>query len=159
MTAHLTNQARALQALSHPLISPLALLPEPEVIEDILPLLAALILSVPIERTPCLSSLNNLRASTTDLQAFLNYLIDTIYMTRQTIMSATRRLRTASDIVDDMRREAAAREEAVRWIEKGSWDSRLSDRECQKICDDMIGGFEEVCQNWRARLVDGLGAA
>lgn len=156
MTAHLSHQARALQALSHFLISPLATSPEPEVIDGILPLLTALILAVPTQRAPCLLSLHSLRASTTDLQAFLNYLTDTIYMTRQTITSATRRLRMATDVVEDLRRESQAQDEAVKWIEKGAWDSRLNARECQKVCGDVIGGFEEVCQSWRARLMDGL---
>ena len=77
-------------------------------------------------------------------------------MTRQTITSATRRLRMATDIVVDIRRESQAQDEAVEWIEKGAWDSRLNARECRKVCGDVIGGFEEVCQSWRARLMDGM---
>ena len=62
-------------------------------------------------------------------------------------------------MVVEMRRETEAREEAVKWIEKGGWDRRLGERECKRVCEDVIGGFEEVCQTWRERLVTGVGAA
>ena len=94
-----------------------------------------------------------------DLQSTLTYLSDTIYMARQTIISGSRKLKIASEIVVEIRREAEAREEAIRWIEKGGWDHRLAGRECARVCGDIVGGFEEVCDGWRERLIGGLGAA
>ncbi|KAL9130954.1 MAG: hypothetical protein Q9217_001000 [Psora testacea] len=159
LTSHLTNQSRSLTALTHHLISPLSISPDLEVIEELVPLLATLIVSLPTPTTHCFSSLHSLRSSTTDLQSTLIYLSDTIYMTRQTLTFATRKLRSALDMVVEMRREAEAREEAVRWIEKGDWDQRLAGRECARVCGDVVGGFEEVCNGWRKRLVGEIGAA
>lgn len=56
-----------------------------------------------------------------------------------------------------LRREAEAREESIRWIEKERWGDRLARRECAQICSDVVGGFEEVCRGWRERLfADGV---
>ena len=159
LTSHLASQARLLQSLAHPLINPLALPPSAEVIEELLPLLATLLATLPAPMAQCLASLQNLSASTSDLQSSLTYLSDTIYMTRQTMTWASRRLRTATDMVLEMRRDAEAREEAVRWIEKGGWDRKLGDRESGRLCGDVIGGFEQVCDTWRKRLVAGAGVA
>lgn len=48
------------------------------------------------------------------------------------------------------------RDESVRWIERGRWEDRLSSRECKGVCDEVLGGFEDVCGAWRARLLGGL---
>jgi hypothetical protein len=52
-----------------------------------------------------------------------------------------------------MRREEEEREEGERWLTKGNWSERLGARECAGVCGDVVGGFEEVCNGWRARLV------
>ena len=65
-------------------------------------------------------------------------------------------------MVGEMRREAEAREEGVRWIERGGWDAKLKGRECAKVCREVVGGFEEVCDGWRERIASGgveVGAA
>ena len=59
-------------------------------------------------------------------------------------------------MVGEMRREAEAREEGVRWIAKGRWDERLKGRECARLCGEVVGGFEEVCDGWRERLAAGV---
>lgn len=74
-------------------------------------------------------------------------------MTRQTTSLAARRLRTARDIVADLRREAAAREECISWVENGRWDDRLAERDCARVCGEVVGGFEDVCNGWRDRLL------
>ena len=74
---------------------------------------------------------------------------------RQTTSLASRRLRAAKELVDELRREADAREEGVRWVEKGRWNDRLAGRECERICEDVVGGFEEVCNEWRERMASG----
>ncbi len=74
-------------------------------------------------------------------------------MTRQTSTQASRNLKNTSDMVSEMRKEAEAREDGVRWLEKGGWDSRLEGRECARVCKEVVGGFEEVCDGWRERIV------
>jgi len=94
-----------------------------------------------------------------DLITTLNQLSDTIHMSRQTMTLASRRLRSARDLVTDMQKETIAWDEGVRWIEKGDWQARLTGRECAGICKDVVGGFEEVCQGWRDRLLASASAS
>ena len=75
------------------------------------------------------------------------------------MLSASRKLRTVVDLVVRLRQEAQVTEAAIRWIEKGDWEKKLVERECQSVCGDVVGGFEQVCNHWRQRLVAGTGAA
>lgn len=159
LTSHLSSQTRTVSALAHPLISPLSAPPTPEDIEELLPLLDSMTYNLPTPSSQPLSSLHSLHASTAELTSILTYLSDTLHMTRQTTLLASRRLRSATEMVAEMRREAEAREEAVRWVEKGNWEKRLAGRECARVCGDVVGGFEEICNNWRARLAGGLEVA
>ncbi len=156
LTSHLSNQTRAISTLTHPIISPLAPLPDPDFVEDILPLLTSLMSELPIPATQPLSSLHSLHASTAELTTLLTSLSDTLHMTRQTTSLASRRLRSATEMVVELRREAEAREEGIRWLEKGNWEKRLAEREGSRVCGEIIGGFEEACNIWRERLLDGL---
>ena len=38
-------------------------------------------------------------------------------------------------------------------FEKGDWNGKLERRECAKECQEVVGGFEEVCSGWRERLI------
>ena len=156
LTSHLSNQTRSLSTLTHHILSPLSAGLDPSSIDDIIPLLSALLLDLPTPISQPLSSLHSLHASTTDIISIFTYLSDTLQMTRQTTSLASRRLRSATEMVVEMRREAEAGEEAVRWIEKGDWEKRLAGRECAGICRDVLGGFEDTCSRWRERLVVGL---
>jgi hypothetical protein len=157
LTSHLSSQTRALQALCHPFLSPFAAPADPEFIEEILPLLSELLLTLPTPAPHPLSSMHSLHASTAELTSILTFLSDTLHMTHQTTSLASRRSRTARETVIEMRKEAEAREEGIRWIEKGEWETRLARRDCAGICVEIVGGFEEVCNGWRERLVGGLG--
>lgn len=74
-------------------------------------------------------------------------------MSRQTTVLANRRLKSARELVAEMRREEEKREEGEQWIKTGNWGERLSRRECASVCGDVVGGFEEVCNGWRERLL------
>jgi len=74
-------------------------------------------------------------------------------MSRQTTTTATRRLKSARELVAEMRKEEEQREEGERWLKRGNWSQRLGNRECAGVCGDVVGGFEEVCNDWRRRLV------
>jgi hypothetical protein len=142
-----------LQSLSYPLLSPLSVPPDPEFIDEILPLLININESIPRPTTAAFMSLTALHSVTTDIVQTLNYLSDTLHMSRQTTTTATRRLKSARELVAEMKKEEEVREEGERWIRKGNWSDRLRDRECAGVCGDVVGGFEEVCNGWRARLV------
>ena len=99
-----------------------------------------------------LVSLQNLISQTSEITHSLRGLSDTLYESRQLTSTASRRLRSARELVADLRREEERREEGSRWIELGGWDRRLKDREAGKECKDVVSGFEAVCGEWREKL-------
>lgn len=105
-----------------------------------------------------LVSLQALISQTSDITLSLRGLNDTLYEARQLTSTASRRLRSARELVADLRREEESREEGSRWLERGEWDRRLKDREAGKECGDVVSGFEAVCGEWREKLF-GPGAA
>lgn len=127
--------------------------PEPETIDELLPLLMALADEMPRPSTSAFQSLTALHSLTSELVQTLNYLSDTLHMSRQTTGTATRKLKSAKELVADMRRDEELREEGEMWLTKGNWDERLKKRECAGVCGEVIGGFEEVCNGWRERLL------
>lgn len=131
----------------------MSLPPDEEFIDDLMPLLVSLGESMPRPTTAAFTSLTQLHSLTTDLIQTLNYLSDTLHMSRQTTTTATRRLKSARELVAEMRKEEEEREEGERWLKRGNWSERLGARECAGVCGDVVGGFEEVCNGWRARLV------
>ncbi|KAI9645757.1 hypothetical protein NHQ30_005189 [Ciborinia camelliae] len=157
ISTHLLHQTRLLQNLSHPLFSPLSAPPTPEFIDSLLPLLDLLSESIPRPTTQSLASITSLHSLTTDLIQTITYLSDTLHMSRQTTVTASRKLKSAKELVAEMRRDEELREEGERWVENGDWERRLSERECAGVCRGVVGGFEEVCEDWRRRLVESAG--
>ncbi|KAI8713266.1 hypothetical protein NCS52_01270400 [Fusarium sp. LHS14.1] len=153
LTTHLNHQTRQIHNLTFPLLSPLVAPPDPETIDDLIPLLLSLSDMMPRPSTSAFNSLTGLHSITSDLVQTLNYLSDTLHMSRQTTTTATRRLRSVKEIVAEMRREEELREEGERWLTRGNWGERLEKRECAGVCGEVIGGFEEVCNGWRERLL------
>jgi hypothetical protein len=153
LTTHLTHQTRQLHNLTFPLLSPLVTPPDPETIESLLPLLLSLSETMPRPTTTAYSSLTALHTLTSDLVQTLNYLSDTLHMSRQTTTTAARRLKSAKELVAEMKREDELRQEGEQWLTRGNWGERLRKRECAGVCGDVVGGFEEVCNSWRARLL------
>jgi hypothetical protein len=161
LTSHLTHQTRTLHTLSHPLLfttstyPPLALLP-PGDLEDLIALVSTTLTSnlLPFPPNPSpLQPLQSLINHTNDLIHTLRTLSDTLHESRQTTSMASRRLKSAKELVAELRKEEDVREEGVRWIEKGDWDRRLAERECATVCGDVVGGFERELGAWRERLV------
>ncbi|KAK4147123.1 uncharacterized protein C8A04DRAFT_24919 [Dichotomopilus funicola] len=152
LTTHLTHQTRQLHNLTYPLLSPLTPPPTEEAVAALLPMLLALPDTMPRPSTPALQSLSALHALTSDLAQTLNYLSDTLHMSRQTTTAAARKLRAARELVAELRREEELREEGERWLTRGGWGEKLQRRECAHVCGDVVGGFEAVCDSWRERL-------
>jgi hypothetical protein len=144
---------RLLHNLTSSILSPLVPPPDPETIDDLLPLLVSLSESMPRPSTKAYNSLGDLHTITAELAQTLNYLSDTLHMSRQTTTTATRRLKSAKELVAELKREEELREEGERWLTRGNWGERLRDRECAHVCGEVVGGFEEVCNSWRARLL------
>lgn len=153
LTTHLVHQTRQLHGLTFPLLSPLAPAPDGETIEDLIPLLVSLSAEMPRPSTFAYSSLTVLHTITSDLIQTLSYLSDTLQMSRQTTATATRRLKSARELVSEIRRDEELREEGERWLNRGNWSQRLARRECASVCGEVIDGFEDVCNGWRQRLL------
>lgn len=171
ITSHLTHQTRALQTLTHPLLfSPFPLLSS-DAIDALIPLIdEELLPNLPYpfpeqprhssrpttpSQSPALNplvSLQTLVSQTSDITLSLRGLSDTLYESRQLTSTASRRLRSARELVADLRREEEGVEEGTRWIERGDWDRRLRDREAGRVCGDVVSGFEAVCGEWREKL-------
>ncbi|KAL3419617.1 hypothetical protein PVAG01_08115 [Phlyctema vagabunda] len=153
LSTHLIHQTRLLQSLAYPLFSPLSLPPDAEFIDDLMPLLLAISETIPRPTTAAFASLTALHTLTADLVQTLNYLSDTLHMSRQTTTTAARRLKSAMELVKEIRKEEEEREQGELWLQRGDWGGRLERRECAGVCGDVVGGFEEVCNGWRERLL------
>ncbi|KAL6233000.1 hypothetical protein BDW75DRAFT_216346 [Aspergillus navahoensis] len=183
ITSYLTHQTRTVQNLTHPLLfAPFPLLSE-DAIDALIPLIDEGLLpnlpypfpdqhqhhhssqpNTPSQHSPSstsnpLTSLQTLISQTSDITLSLRGLSDTLYESRQLTSTASRRLRSARELVADLRREEEGREEGTRWIEKGDWDRRLREREAGRECCDVVSGFEAFCGEWREKLFGAAGAA
>lgn len=156
-TSHLTNHSRAFTTTTHSLVSPFALPPDPSDIDEILPLVASLVTMLPKPPSDSVMNLRTLNNQTADLLTTLSTLGDSLYMVRQTSTTASRRLRASRDVVDALRKEMDQAEEGESWLERGAWDEKIKNREARKTCEDVVGGFEQVCNEWRQRLIDNYG--
>ncbi|KAF3760247.1 hypothetical protein M406DRAFT_231210, partial [Cryphonectria parasitica EP155] len=152
LTTHLTHQTRQIQNLTFPLLNPLAPPPDADTIDSLLPEITTLQEMMPRPSQAAFASIMGLQNLTTDLVHSLSDLSDLLQVGRQLTTTATRRLRSAKEVVTDMRRDEELREEGERWITKGNWGERLERRECASVCGEIVGGFEEVCDGWRTRL-------
>lgn len=108
---------------------------------------------MPRPTTSAFDQLAALHSVTSDLVQTMNYMSDTLHMTRQATTTAARRLKSAKELVAELRAEEEMREEGERWIARGNWNERLKRRECAHVCGEVVGGFEEVCNNLRAQMV------
>ncbi|RKF59578.1 hypothetical protein GcM3_173015 [Golovinomyces cichoracearum] len=153
LSTHILHQTRVLQSLAYPLFSPLAIPLDEELINELMPILIKTSESIPRPSMAAFNSLAKLHSLTTDLIQNLNCLSDTLHMSRQTTTTASRRLRSARELVAEMRKEEEARIEGESWLKLHNWPDRLHNRECARVCGDVLDGFDEVCNGWRARLI------
>ncbi|KAL2759225.1 hypothetical protein ACRALDRAFT_1015407, partial [Sodiomyces alcalophilus JCM 7366] len=153
LTTHLEHQTRQMQSLTYPILSPMVPPPHPHVLDDLLPLIMELSESMPRPTTQAYDSLTVLHSLTSDLISNLSYISDTLHMCRQTTTLAARRLKSAKDLVAELKRESDLRELGELWLSRGNWGERLQKRECAAVCGEVVEGFEEVCNGWRTRLL------
>lgn len=157
LSTHLTHQTRLVTSTTQSLFSPIAPPPEPSDIDLLLNIIPPLLSSIPTPEPRCPLLLHALASSTSDVIHTLSTLSDTLHMTRQTSQSASRRLQSTKALMVELRKEQNLAEEGRRWVETGSWDRRLEEREGRKICGEVVGGFEDVCKGWREKLISNSG--
>jgi hypothetical protein len=155
LASNISTQSQSLHSLLFPLTSPFSPLTssDPDLLDDLVPLLTTLPTLLPRPTLSALESLSELQTLTTDLVTNLSYLSDTVHITAQSTSLASRRLKATRDLVANIREQYDSAEMGTHWLEKGRWNERLEKRECADVCQDVVGGFEEVCNGWRERLV------
>ncbi|EUC40583.1 hypothetical protein COCMIDRAFT_108404 [Bipolaris oryzae ATCC 44560] len=158
LTTHLTHQSRTLTSLAASFSGPRPIMPDPETIEELLPIIQSTLDLLPHSSAEPLVALSHLTHSSRELLQHLANVSDTLHMSRQTTMNATRRLKVSKEQLQDWKRDNERTKEAQEYIEHGDWDRRLKEREAKRACADVLDGFEDVCGQWRKRLCDGLGA-
>lgn len=158
IASHRTHQTREIFSLAHSLLMERFPTLSEEEIEKLISELDLLIqyLQLPSGASP-LHSIQLLVANTTDLTHSLRSLSDILQESRQAASSASRRLKNARDFVMELQQEEEAREEGIRYLEKGDWDRRIRSREAQSTCGHVVAGFETTCNVWRDRLFGSVG--
>ncbi|KAH4060640.1 hypothetical protein HBH70_009570 [Parastagonospora nodorum] len=159
LTTHLTHQSRTLTSLTASFSGPRPIIPDPEEIEALLPLIQTTLELLPHSSTEPIVQLAHLTMSTRELLQHLANVSDTLHMSRQTTTNAARRLRTSKEQLHEWKRENEKTEEGKSYIERGDWDRKLKEREAKRACANVVEGFEDVCGMWRKRLCEGLGVA
>ena len=158
LSTHVAHQTRALQTAAFPLLSPLNVAtgagPSQPDIDSVLQLLSQALELLPQPSFTSLNSLSHLTSTGRDAVASLATLSDSLHMSRQVEASAARRLKSARDTVGEIRKEYELEEVGRRFIENGAWDRKLEERQARRVCNEVTGGFEEVCESWRQRLVE-----
>jgi hypothetical protein len=159
LTTHLTHQSRTFTSLTASFSGPRAVIPDPESIEALLPLITSTLESLPHSSPQPVIALSQLSTSTRELLELLSNISDSLHMSRQATTNASRRIKSAKEQLGEWKRDMDAKDAGVAWIEDGNWDSRLKEREAGSACRDVVSGFEEMFGQYRQRLCEGLGVA
>ena len=156
MTSHLTAQSKTLQGLMTSLYSPLAIFSmpiDPELVDETLPLIEALVNDLPLPDPAPLQGLQKLDRETANVIQTLSQLTDTLQMGKHTTNTASRHLRTTQTMVAELRRERERADTARQELSQSNWNDRIRDRWCAGECRDIMGGFEQMCDSLREDLI------
>ncbi|KAF2642991.1 hypothetical protein P280DRAFT_241733 [Massarina eburnea CBS 473.64] len=159
LTTHLTHQSRTLTSLSASLSGPRAVILDLEDIDALLPLITSTLELLPHSQHQSVLALSQLTIANRELLENLSNVQDSLHMTRQMAVNATRRLKSSKDQLAEWKRDQDLREAGVKWIESGDWEAKLKRRQAGSECWDVVNGFEEQCGLWRQKLCEGLGVA
>jgi hypothetical protein len=162
MTANLTVQSKTLQGLVTSLYSPLALFTaplDPEILDETGPLIEALLKDLPIPDPAPLQGLQKLIRDTDNVTQTLSQLTDTLQMGKHVTNEASRHLRNTQRMVAELRRERERADLAREELKSGNWHARIEERWCATECRDIMGGFEEMCNELRDGIAQASGGA
>lgn len=156
VTAHLLAQTKALQTFVTSLYSPFAFSAplDLDLVEETLPLIAALLAELPRPDPAALQGIQKLDRETLNVIHTLSQMTDTLQMGKQTTNTASRHLRTTQTMVAELRRERERAEEARESLQKSDWEGRIAARWCKGQCEDVVRGFEQRCEELRESLVE-----
>jgi hypothetical protein len=143
MTSHRTHTTRDLFTQSHSLMygSALHFLPE-EALMILIDEINDLVAKAPFLRpqNPLLS-LQILAQQTDELLYTLRSLTDLLQEFRLVSNTATRKLKSVRDMVEDMALEEDLVEQSIMLIQAGDWDKRCRTRQAARTCQEVCEGF------------------
>lgn len=99
-----------------------------------------------------LAALQVFAANSHELVTVLHSLADTLTENRQHLLTATRRLKTARDLVEELRMEEDLVETSILLIQAGDWDRRCRERHAAKAVGEVLDGFRKT---WDVDYTDG----
>ncbi|KAL1587333.1 hypothetical protein WHR41_03870 [Cladosporium halotolerans] len=154
MSTHLGKETKVLQALAASLYSPFIFSTPLDLasVEESLPLIEALLTSLPRPDTAPLVGIQKLGRETEATVQALAGLTDTLQMGKQTTNAASRHLRTTQTMVADLRREREMAETAREELSRSPWEERIKGGWCKNECRDVVSGFDDVCNALRESL-------
>lgn len=106
----------------------------------------------PTQQSPLLS-LELLASDTSSLLQTLRGLTDSLTEWRQVHLQATRKLRSARDLAEEIRLEEELKETSMLLIQAGDWDRRCRERHAARTCREVVTGFSKTCDVLRDRYV------
>lgn len=157
MSVQLSYETRSFQTYAYAGLGSIVQTMDEGQYQGLLSEVASVLSDVPRSTALALSSLAQLNKASRDVIDTIKCLSDNLHMSRQTTEAVARRLKMVKELVTELYEGLSVFEESRRWVEEGDWEARLARRESATICDDIISGFSEVCDTWRAKLTSGGG--
>ncbi|KAM0717488.1 hypothetical protein Q7P37_007340 [Cladosporium fusiforme] len=160
VSTHLGKETKALQKMHASLYSPFVFSAPLDLdsVEESLPLIEALLASLPRPDTAALVGLQKLSRDTEATVQALAGLTDTLQMGKQTTNAASRHLRTTQTMVADLRREREHAETARDELSRSPWEQRIREGYCKSECNDVVSGFDDLCNSLRESLAQSVEA-
>lgn len=165
LSTHRTHQGREISTAFHPVMNTGAFsaifdLP-PETIDIIIAEIESLIKTLPflpssttmMPSSDPLIALQSFAHSTHDFLSILHGLIDTLIEHRQHLLTATRRLKSVRELVEEIRTEEELMETSIILIQAGDWDRRCRERHAAKAVGEVLEGFKNT---WDVDYVEGI---
>lgn len=160
LSSHRSHQGREIMTASHAVMNPSfsAVFDLPvETIEIIIAEIERLIATLPF--LPAMDSFHPLIAlqgfahSTCDFLNTLHALTDTLIEHRQHLLTATRRLKSVRELVEDLQLEEELMETSIMLIQAGDWDRRCRERHAARAVGELLEGFKNT---WDVEYIDGI---
>lgn len=162
LSSHRSRQGREILIASHSVTNPGAFTPvfdlPPETIEIIIAEIEHLITTLPFLASSTtnplshpLAALQGFAHSTGDFLTTLHALTDTLTEHRQHLLTATRRLKSVRELVEELQMQEELVETSIMLIQAGDWDRRCRDRHAAKAVGELLEGFKNA---WDVDYVD-----
>lgn len=159
MSSHRSHQVREVLNTSNALSTNFYELPEETLdllVAELDTLMEALPFLPPITKgLPAPSPLSALQAfgnNTYDLLSTLHTLTDTLTEHRQYLLTATRKLKSVRELLEDFVMEEELVETSMLLIHAGDWDRRCRERHAGKAMSEVLEGFKKT---WDVDYVEG----